>query len=158
MFTALATSLVSAPLLESAAFRVWVASLVILFLKMFANSVVQALGRVRSGAFTRAEDARVFAKGAAPVERELPLVERASGCWRNDLENIPMYLFISLAFVLAGGGERYAWIYFGLYTLIRCVHTIVYLRGLQPHRFLAFSAGNVVLFCLLVHLLLQVFG
>ncbi len=153
-----ATSLAHAPLIESAAFRVWVASLVILFFKMFAISSVQAIARVRSRAFTRPEDARVFGKGAAPVERELPLVERANGCWRNDLENIPMYLFLSLAFVLAGGGERYAWIYFGLYTLIRCVHSLVYLLGLQPHRFLAFFAGNVVLFSLIVHLLLRVFG
>lgn len=158
MLTAISLSQLDPGLAQSLAFRAWVVSLVLLFFKMFVNSGVQAIVRLRTGTFTRPDDARVFGRGAEAAAREHPIVERANGCWRNDLENIPAYLLISLAFVLAGGAGRQAVVYFGLYTLIRCVHTLVYLLGLQPHRFLVFTAGNIVLFALVANLLLVVFA
>ena len=74
---------------------------VILFFKMFANSIVQGIGRLNAKAFVTAEDARFFAH-APPAPDEAPIVKRAAMCWRNDVENIPIFLFLGLIYVTLG--------------------------------------------------------
>ena len=138
-------------LLDVLAFRYWLISLVVLFVKMFANSAVQGLTRFRTKSFAWPEDAALF-RGAQTVERDPELVERASRCWRNDLENIPVYLFLALGFVLAGGAPWWAALYFTTFTVARVLHTIFYLRGLQPHRNLAYQLGLLVCFALAIHI------
>jgi len=143
-------------LLDVLAFRYWLVSLVILFLKMYANTIVQAVHRFRHGTFDWQEDARMFSslagRPAEVVERSPEMVERASRCWRNDLENIPIYLFLGLGFVLAGGAPWWAALYFAVFTAARVVHTFCYLRGLQPWRNVAYQLGVLVCFALAVHI------
>jgi glutathione S-transferase len=142
-------------LLDVLAFRWWLVSLVVLFFKMYANSLVQGVTRSRADAFAWPEDARVFGRGAGPAERDPEMVERASRCWRNDLENIPMYLFLGLGFVLAGGPPWWAALYFTAFTVARVAHTFFYLRGMQPHRTIAYAIGLLVCVALSVHLVIR---
>jgi glutathione S-transferase len=138
-------------LLDVLAFRYWLISLVVLFVKMYANSVVQGLTRFRTRSFAWPEDAAMF-RDARVVERDPEMVERAARCWRNDLENIPIYLFLGLGFVLAGGLPWWAALYFTVFTLARIAHTFCYLRGLQPWRNVAYQVGVLVCFALAVHI------
>lgn len=140
-------------LLDVLAFRYWLLSLVVLFFKMAAISLVQASGRMRNDAFAWPEDARVFGRGSAPATREPEIVERATRCWRNDLENIPIFLFLGLGYVLSGGVPWWAAVYFGLFTAARIAHTFFYLRGRQPHRNIAYMIGLLVCVALAVHLI-----
>jgi len=133
------------------AFQYWLFSLVALFVKMLANSVVQGVERVSKHAFVNPEDARFWGRGAAPFEVELPMVQRAAACWRNDLENIPLYLFLGLAFVLAGGSAGWAAVYFGTFTVARVAHTACYLGAVQPWRTIAHNVGLAVCLALAVH-------
>lgn len=137
--------------LDVLAFRYWLISLVVLFLKMFANSAVQGVTRFRTKSFAWPEDAAMI-RGARAVERDPELVERASRCWRNDLENVPIYLFLGLGFVLAGGAPWWAALYFTIFTVARVLHTVFYLRGVQPWRNLAYQLGLLVCFALAVHI------
>ncbi|UQA61084.1 MAPEG family protein [Polyangium aurulentum] len=121
-------------------FEIWVASLVVLFFKMHFNSAMQKRGRDAAGAYPRPEDARMF---NMEVKEDTGLAWRAGRCWQNDLENIPLYLFLSLAYVLAGGPEPWAYILFGAFTLARVLHTVFYLRAAQPWRFLSYTAGHL---------------
>lgn len=153
-----AVSVVSPPnpvrsLLDVIAFRYWLISLVVLFVKMYANSVVQGLTRFRSGQFAWPEDARMI-RGAAVVERDPEVVERASRCWRNDLENIPIYLFLGLGYVLSGGTPGWAALYFTTFTVARVAHTFCYMRGLQPYRNIAYQLGTLVCFALAIHIVI----
>jgi uncharacterized MAPEG superfamily protein len=140
-------------LLDVIAFRYWLVSLVVLFLKMYANSVVQALARFRNRAFAWPEDARLVSGGEV-VARDPEIIERASRCWRNDLENVPIYLFLGLGYVLCGGVPWWAALYFTIFTLARIAHTVFYLRGQQPHRNLAYQLGVLVCFALAVHIVI----
>ena len=139
--------------LHGPAFSCWSVCAVVLFVKMFALSLIQAGGRTLSGKFPRPEDARAFARGADPIDKDIPIVERATWAWRNDLENIPIFLFLSLAFLLAGGPDDRAVIYFSVFTTARVLHSIVYLLGKQPHRFLCYNLGVAATFVLAGHLL-----
>lgn len=140
-------------LLDVIAFRYWLISLVVLFVKMFANSAVQGLTRFRTRSFAWPEDAAMI-RGASVVERDPELVERASRCWRNDLENVPIYLFLGLGYVLSGGTPWWAALYFTTFTVARVAHTVFYLRGLQPYRNIAYQIGVLVCFALAVHIVI----
>ena len=121
---------------------------------MFANSIVQGIYRVRNRSFTRPDDAAYFGKGVPAQAEELPIVQRASVCWRNDLENIPMFLIIGLGFVLADGPARAGLLYFGLFTLARIAHTIFYLRPTQPWRNFAYQLGVLMTVAMAIHTLI----
>lgn len=127
--------------LDRAALGYWVVTSFVLFVKMFANSGVQAFVRMSNRAFVRPDDAAFFGRGAAPLERELPLSDRAQQCWRNDLENIPIFLFLTLGLVLLGGSAYWVGVYCTLFVIGRVLHTIFYLNPRQPHRNLAFQLG-----------------
>ena len=61
---------------------------------MFSISMVQAIGRLGSDTFVNPEDARFYGK-TEPAAEEVPIVRRAQAVWRNDLENIPIFLFLA---------------------------------------------------------------
>jgi uncharacterized MAPEG superfamily protein len=128
---------------------------VILFFKMLANSVVQ--GRARTGAkvFVTPEDARFFG-ATAPAADELPLVKRAAACWRNDLENIPIFLFLALIYVTLGCWPQGAFIYFTIFVIARILHTVTYLRGMQPARTIVYTLGLLVCVIMSIHILIAV--
>ena len=75
------------------------AALSVLLLKATLLSALQVVARVRSREFTSPEDARLF--GVAPAIRETSFVTRCGGIWRNDVENIP--LFLAAALLIWGG-------------------------------------------------------
>lgn len=127
--------------IDRIALEYWVLATCALFLKMFVNSTVQGVVRVSNRAFVRPDDAAFFGRGAPPRERELPLVDRATQCWRNDLENIPIFLFLSLGLVLVGGSPHWVGIYSVLFVVARVLHTAFYLQPRQPHRNFAYVLG-----------------
>ena len=128
---------------------------VILFFKMSANSIVQGVGRLNAKAFVTPEDARFFAH-APPVPDEVPLVKRATMCWRNDLENIPIFLFLGLIYVTLGCWPEGAFIYFTIFVVARILHTIMYLNGVQPWRTVFFTVGMIMSVTLSIQILIAV--
>jgi glutathione S-transferase len=125
---------------------------VILFFKMFAISIVQGIGRINAKQFVTAEDARFFAQ-APPAPDEAPIVKRAAMAWRNDLENIPIFLFLGLIYVTLGIWPEGAFIYFTIFIVARILHTVAYLNGWQPWRTIFFTFGMVVCVALSIQIL-----
>ncbi|NMZ41481.1 MAPEG family protein [Pseudomonas proteolytica] len=116
----------------------------VLFIKMLAISCYQGFFRLRHRAFTNPEDAGFFQRQAHG--QELLPVSRAAKAWANDLENIPLFFVLGgLCLALDAPAVATAWL-FGLFTVARVVHTLMYLGGRQPWRTLAYGAG---LACLL---------
>ena len=128
---------------------------VILFFKMFAISIVQGLGRVNARQFVTAEDARFFAH-APPAPDEAPIVKRAQMAWRNDLENIPIFLLLGLIYVTLGCSPEGAYIYFTIFIVARILHTVAYLNGWQPWRTIFFTIGMIVCVALSIQILMTV--
>lgn len=108
--------------------KFWIVCTFILALKMWANSAVQAIARFKYKTFVNPEDAKFFGamlKTDMSVQSvEHPLVQRATLCWRNDLENIPLFMVLSLGYVLIGGSEIWALVYFSVFVFARVLHTI----------------------------------
>lgn len=117
-------------------------TLVALFAKTTLTSMLQVISRLRAGVFPIAEDARLLRK--KPAEAEAPFVRRCANVWRNDTENLPLFFALALAYVLLGATAEAATPLFGAYVLLRYLHTLVFLLGLQPWRAILFLAGIAV--------------
>jgi len=128
---------------------------VILFFKMVSISLVQGVGRTSTKTFVTPEDAEFFAH-APPAQEEAPIVKRAMNAWRNDLENIPIFLFLGLIYVTLGCWPGGAFIYFSIFVVARILHTITFLNGLQPWRTIVFTVGLTICFILSIHILIAV--
>ncbi|MBI5259735.1 MAG: MAPEG family protein [Burkholderiales bacterium] len=117
-------------------------ALVALFMKTTLTSGLQVVSRVRAGVFPIPEDARLMRK--RPADAEADFVRRCANVWRNDTENLPLFLALALAYVLLGAPAQAAQVLFGAYVVLRYVHTLVFLLGLQPWRAVLYLAGMVV--------------
>jgi len=117
-------------------------ALVALFAKASLTSLLQVVSRARAGVFPIPEDARLMRGQNAASEA--PFVQRCANVWRNDTENLPLFLALALAYVLLGASAASAQWLFGAYILIRYAHTAVFLLGLQPWRALLYLSGMAV--------------
>ncbi len=119
-------------------------SVVLLFLKMFSLSAYQGFYRLSRGIFTNPEDAQCYSK-LPKQEEELPQVVRGAKAWQNDLENIPIFFGLGIAYVLIGASPQAASWLFSIFTIARFFHTLTYLLGLQPWRTIAYAVGILCL-------------
>ncbi|MGB4487900.1 MAG: MAPEG family protein [Pseudomonas veronii] len=119
--------------------RVYALCVLMLCLKMLAISCYQGFFRLRARAFTNPEDAAFFNR--APQPDELPQVGRAARAWANDLENIPLFFVLGGLCVVAGTASVATGVLFGVFTLARVAHTLMYLMECQPWRTLAYGVG-----------------
>jgi len=127
---------------------------IVLSLKMAAISIAQGRGRLAAGVFINPEDAKAFAGRESSTEA--PAVERASRAWRNDLENIPIFLILAWIYVAAGLSTVAFVIYCLVFMAARIVHTICYLNAIQPIRTIAFTIGALTMLAMIIHLLIGV--
>ena len=131
--------------------RIYAITAIVLTLKMAAISIVQGRARVsaRESLPTR-KMPRTF--GGQQASAEAPMVERASRAWRNDLENIPIFLIHRLDLRIRGplGGSICHLL--PVFMAARIVHTICYLNAIQPFRTISFTAGAVTMLAMMIHL------
>ncbi len=128
-----------------------------LWLKMFAIAIWQAVCRLRSKRFRRPEDAAYFGKGQGEVG-DAPGAIVGQAALNNDIENIPMFLIILLAYVWLGGKPLSSAIHGGVYLLARSLHTVWYLTPQQPHRNRAFGLGVLTTVSLVGHTVVLALG
>lgn len=145
-------------LATSESVRIWAATAAFLFLKMLFNSFMQGYAAKRSRHYPFKEDAQLFGKGAAPTDAETDFHRRANTCWENDLENIPIFLFLFLGYALLGGDAACCFWYSVVFCGSRLGQAIFMMIGKQPHRTLAFLPGTVVCFCLIVGIARRAWG
>jgi uncharacterized MAPEG superfamily protein len=139
------------------AFRTYALCAAILGLKMLYSAIYTGVQRQRHQGYINAEDARAFGRtGASAGTDEAPAVAHALRIQRNDLENIPLFFAIGLAYVLAGASPIGARIYIWTFTLARIFHTIAYTWNLQPWRAIFYGIGTLALLAMIVHIIVAV--
>lgn len=121
----------------------FVATSAYLFLKMFANSGVQGYARLRSKTPKYREDKMFFGTEHDPARPPSDLLQRADACWRNDLENIPIFIVAALCGLMAGVPQNLYLPLMLIFCVGRTLHSVSMLLALQPWRFLGYVAGVV---------------
>lgn len=129
-------------------------ALIALFLKTTMTSALQVANRFSTRSFSAPEDARWA--GVEGRATEAPLVQRCSSVWRNDMENLPLFLALALSYVMLGASLESASLLFAAYVALRYLHTVAYLRGMQPWRALFYLAGMLVCWVIAVRSVLLV--
>jgi uncharacterized MAPEG superfamily protein len=137
---------------EFPAFPAFILALVALFLKITLTSLLQVVSRFRSRAFTVPEDAALVR--VRPSQQEAVFVQRCANVWRNDVENLPLFLALALAYVLSGATLASAQVLFAAYVALRYAHTTVYLLGLQPWRMVMYLLGMVVCWIIAIRIMM----
>ncbi|KAJ8958615.1 hypothetical protein NQ318_016336 [Aromia moschata] len=126
-------------LLENPLFGVYSFYASILVLKMMFMSILTGMTRINNKAFVNPEDAKAM-KGKVKVDENVERIRRAH---QNDLENIPIFLFVSFIYVLTNPSVGLATYLIRSFTIARILHTIVYAIIVipQPARGLSFGVG-----------------
>jgi uncharacterized MAPEG superfamily protein len=135
--------------------KVYAVCCVILFIKMFAVGLSQGLIKAKNKSFVVVEDAKML--GLEPATTEPIQLIRANNAFRNDLENIPIFLFLGLVYVIMNCWDRGSAIYFPLFVFARVMHSIFYISGKQPWRTISFALGLTMSFTISGHILYEVF-
>ena len=141
-------------LLSFPGFRLYALCMIVLVLKMFAVGFYTGVARTKAKVNTNPEDAKTF--GTQLVDADPPEVVRVLKAHRNDLENIPAFLFVALVAVLLNAHPMGLRICLVLFTSVRVVYTIAYLRAMQPWRTLLYGLGLLSTLALMVMIVLRI--
>lgn len=140
-------------LLAFPGFRLYALCAIVLVFKMHAVGIFTASTRARLKLALNAEDAARF--GAQLTTTEHPEVERVLRAHRNDLENIPPFLILGIIAVLVGAPVWGLRICFIAFTAARVVHSLAYIKSMQPWRTVSFGIGGLSLLALTVMIVLK---
>ena len=130
--------------------QIYALTAIILALKMSAISIVQGRARTQAKKFLNPEDARTL--GGESVTEEVEMVLRGGRAWRNDLENIPIFLILGWIYVAAGLSTTLFIVYCAVFVIARIFHTICYLNAVQPLRTISFVVGSLAMLALIINL------
>jgi uncharacterized MAPEG superfamily protein len=133
---------------RSGALLAYAVTLLALYLRFVAITLVQGHARLKGHMFRYAEDAAHWG-GEAPA-REPETVERAQAALRNDGESQPFFMVGGLVWVLVGVETLTAVILFASYVVARSLHARWLIRPRQPARNRAFAASQLILLGILV--------
>jgi uncharacterized MAPEG superfamily protein len=133
------------PLSANDAFDSYAICVGILGIKMIGSAVYTAMQRSKVKGYVNPEDASMMGPDVQAAPDEQPDVARALRIQRNDLENIPLFFAIGLVYVLSGASSFGAAAYCWTFTIARLVHTVVYVRGMQPARAICWMIGALAL-------------
>lgn len=107
--------------------------------------VIDAVGGgVRAGTKTtpNQEDASTVARGAKLAPQDPEQVARVMRAHRNALANIVPFLIVMLLYVAVGATAKWVLALCGVFTAMRLVHAIAYIKAVQPWRTLSFVVGQ----------------
>lgn len=132
-------------------FKLYAICCCVLTLQMLFLGALTAATRARHKGYLNPEDGKVSFGDAQLIDGgEHPDVARVIRAHRNLLESLPMFFALGLIYVLARGPELGAQICFIGFTAARLLHSIVYIRALQPWRTLMFGLGSLSLLAMIV--------
>jgi len=139
---------VSDAVLANPALRLFAIVSLVLVLKMALVGVYTSTLRVGRKVFATPEDYAL--QGMAVKGGTDPDIERVRRAHQNDLENILPFFVVGFFFALTRPPLVAAEIFFVGFALARILHSVFYIRAMQPHRTIAFAAGSVLSGVLLV--------
>jgi uncharacterized MAPEG superfamily protein len=112
---------------------------VVLCLNLLMLCVSSGAIRAKVGVAINPEDGARY--GVPVSEFDPPTVARLLRAYRNAEATIYPFLLLGLLFVFTGGKAAIAIPIFAIFVVARIVHSIVYLKAMQPWRTIAFAVS-----------------
>lgn len=146
---------------ENPVFRVYLIAVAVTVLKVMGQGWMTVLRMMRAkGGFASPEDIRPGALNPSPDPSQLEVndyVDRARRMHRNDLENIPAFWAVGLAFVAVAPPLWLAQVAMYGFVLARAVHAVAYATK-QSHeiRSIGYTIGSLIVMAMAVWVLVAV--
>lgn len=129
----------------------------ILTLQMLFLGGLTAGTRAKRKGYMNPEDVKVSFGDASLVEGpEHPDTARVLRAHRNLLESLPLFFALGGIYLATGAPALGATICFLTFTIARVLHTIVYLKAIQPWRTVFYAIGALSLVAQVVLILMTV--
>lgn len=138
-------------------FQAYIASVVVLSLNVLGLASATAVTRTSAAEVINPEDKRLNASATVVYDEGSDGTQRHRRAHRNALENIPIFMITGLLLVMVGTSLTVAASIFGVFTVARILHSICYVKGIQPFRTVAFAIGVTAQVTLLGFLVYGVF-
>ena len=132
-------------------FLAYVFTCLVLSLNLLMLWVSSGALRAKGGVAINPEDGARY--GAPVSELDPPAVARLLRAHRNAEATIYPFLLLGLLYVLAGGGAGIAVPIFAIFIAARIVHSIAYLKAMQPWRTIAFAISLLAILALIAAVL-----
>jgi uncharacterized MAPEG superfamily protein len=134
--------------------RLFAVVYLLLVLKIAAVGGYTSVLRLSRKVFATPEDYRL--QGLAPRQTADPDIERVRRAHQNDLENVLPFFVVGFCFLLTHPSLLAAQIYGIGYLVARTLHSVFYIRSMQPHRTIAFTLASGLTLAMLVQTLVAV--
>jgi uncharacterized MAPEG superfamily protein len=134
--------------------RLFAVVCLLLVVKIAAVGGYTSVLRLSRKVFATPEDYKL--QGLAPRQTMDPDIERVRRAHQNDLENILPFFVVGFVFLLTHPSLLAAQIYGIGYLLARTLHSVFYIRSMQPYRTIAFTVGSILTLAMLVQSLVVV--
>lgn len=127
------------PLLAQPAFVIYATAVAVVALHLLLLALWTGTVRGIHKKFTMAEDARFV--GGTLVDEDIEAVARVKRAHTNTIESALPFVAVGFLYALTDPDPFWAKLLLFGYVAARLVHTLVYLRGVQPWRTLTFALG-----------------
>lgn len=132
---------------EYPAFSAYAITCVVLCLNLLMLWVSSGAIRAKGGVAINPEDGARY--GVPVSEFDPPSVARLLRAHRNAEATIYPFLLLGLLYVFAGGTAATAIPIFTIFVVARIVHSILYLKAMQPWRTIAFAVSLLAIVVLM---------
>lgn len=122
-------------------FQAYVASAAILTGNLLVLANNTALTRAKASEVVNPEDLVLNGEATIVYEGGNDRTSRYRRAHRNALENIPLFLLTGYLLTITGVSAPVALVLFGVFVAARLLHSVAYVRQMQPWRTIAFSIG-----------------
>jgi uncharacterized MAPEG superfamily protein len=119
------------------AFSAYAVSLVVLGLNLVGLANATAISRAQASEAINPEDAKPDQK--VVYEGGNDRTSRYRRAHRNALENVPMFMVTALVLTLMGTSATVGAALFYPYAALRVLHSVCYVKGIQPFRTISFA-------------------
>ena len=136
-------------LIATPVFQLYIAAVLILgfLLLLLANNT--ALTRASHGQAVNPEDKRINPKLEVVYYEGNDITQRYRRAHTNALENLPLFMITGFLLTLTAVPTWVAGTLFGIFVFFRALHTLAYLRRLQPWRTASFGISALTQLALL---------
>jgi uncharacterized MAPEG superfamily protein len=144
-------------LIHDPVFQSYVACAVLLSLNVLGLANATAFTRGQASEVINPEDKKLNDKATVVYEEGNDRTQRYRRAHRNALENVPLFLITSLLLVMTGPSVELAAGLFGTFAVVRILHSVCYVKAIQPFRTIFFVIGQITQVVVLGLLVYKVF-
>ncbi len=132
------------------AFQAYAATVVVLGLNLIGLANATALTRGQAVEVINPEDKRLNPKAEVVFEGGNDRTARYRRAHRNALENTPWFMITAFVLTMMGTSATVGAALFYPYAALRIVHSVCYVKGIQPFRTMSFVLALLIQVAVLV--------